>query len=119
MIWGYSTRHLAGTRIEIGRPVASTAAYPHSCSATAFQLVMIPWAEFVRIASLEHDTTAANRRCASRASGSIALSPVALTARLGPPNVLERRRTRRDGAVRRPAHDAQVCGSWCPRPRPR
>src|SRR3954470_15416152 len=61
---------------------------------------MMPCADFVRIASLEHDTTAANRRCASRASASVALPPVALTARLGPPNVLERCRTRRDGAIR-------------------
>src|SRR3954470_135686 len=49
---------------------------------------MMPWADFVRIASLEDDTTAANRRRASRASRSIALSPVAPTARLGPPGRL-------------------------------
>src|SRR3954447_10104404 len=76
---------------------------------------MMPCGDFVRIASLEDDTTAANRRCASRASGSVALSPVAPTARLGPPTSLRRQcPTRRDGAIRGMACGDQVSGGPAP-----
>ena len=52
-----SPARCGGSMIPIDRPIASAALYPYNRSAPRFQLVIVPSADLVKIASSDESTT--------------------------------------------------------------